>query len=173
MQLAARLVYCEGRETLCMKLTSAPAKCIKPDPGRQAMKLFAHIKMKIPGSILPLHSVWRLSLLPQHVQNLSVGLYSQQHVGDCDVLELAFLGVWKIDLETEIEMSKFPLTRLYLLHGCLQSSYCKLGIHNITRTSGFQIACTNFGSLRSRASVIAWWFNRGSSQCCLRYKSTW
>ena len=51
------------------------------------------------------------TLLPEHVQNLPVGLYPEQHVGDCDVLELAFLGVGKIHLEeTEMEMSKFPLT---------------------------------------------------------------
>ena len=77
-----------------------------------AMKLFAHIKMKIPWNILSfcLQSGACLTrILPQHVQNLSVGLYSEQHVGDCDVLELAFLGVWKVDLETEVEMSKIRL----------------------------------------------------------------
>ena len=47
------------------------------------------------------------TLIPEHVQNLPVGLYPEQHVGDCDVLELAFLSVWKVDLETEVtQMSK-------------------------------------------------------------------
>ena len=45
--------------------------------------------------------------LPEHVQNLPVGLYPEQHVGDRDVLEFAFLGVGKIHLEAEMEMSKF------------------------------------------------------------------
>ena len=58
----------------------------------------------------PLACLSPASTLPEHVQNLPVGLYPEQHVGDCDVLELAFLGVGKIHLEeAELEMSKFPL----------------------------------------------------------------
>ena len=37
----------------------------------------------------------------------------------------------------------------------------------------YQMAWTSLGSFKSKASVIAGLFNRGSSQCCLKYKSTW
>ena len=125
------------------------------------------------GSVRPVLSLverwelWRIEiLLPWRWGNTPVKIDTSVIVQKVDEMIMGLLKYWECDT--------WCLAIIYVSVHCTLYDP-KSHPYNKYRffTSGFHMALTRFGSLRSRASVMALWLSLGSSQCCRRYKSTW